>query len=166
MKDSKQRLQQSFRMQTSATMSVMTREKNCSPNITGSFFFPKWVARIESSKEPEPVPSISGMSETVACPPSPVADDPPAPHLPPPLPPPGSNSSCQFHWCQSLYAGSCTELPYFSSYCTVRFKMFSLFFCICFLCIILILLVGCVCVCVCIYVSHSVVSKSLWPHGL
>ena len=28
-----------------------------------------------SSKEPEPVPSISGMSEIAACPPSPIADD-------------------------------------------------------------------------------------------
>ena len=28
-----------------------------------------------SSKEPEPVPSISDMSEIAACPPSPIADD-------------------------------------------------------------------------------------------
>ena len=33
------------------------------------------VDRIESSKEPEPVPSMCGMSEIAACPPSPIADD-------------------------------------------------------------------------------------------
>ena len=34
--------------------------------------------RIESSKEPEPVTSTSSVSETAACPPSPIADDPSA----------------------------------------------------------------------------------------
>jgi len=34
------------------------------------------VGRIELSKEPEPVPSMSGMSEIAACPLSPVAKDP------------------------------------------------------------------------------------------
>ena len=38
--------------------------------------FLKRVDRIESSKKPEPVPSTSGVSETAACPPSPIADDP------------------------------------------------------------------------------------------
>ena len=38
--------------------------------------FLKRVDRIESSKEPEPVSSTSGLSEIAACPPSPVADDP------------------------------------------------------------------------------------------
>ena len=37
----------------------------------------------------------------------------------------------------------------------------------CFLSLISSLLIGvCVCVCVCVCVSHSVVSYSLWPHGL
>ena len=36
------------------------------------------VDRIESSKESEPVPSTSGVSETAACPPSPITDDPSA----------------------------------------------------------------------------------------
>ena len=36
----------------------------------------KRVGRIESGKEPEPVPSTSGVSEIAACPPSPIADDP------------------------------------------------------------------------------------------
>ena len=49
-------------------------------------------------------------------------------HLPPPLPPPVSNSSCLFTRCQPLYASCCTVLLYFSGYCTVRLKMFSLFF--------------------------------------
>ena len=34
------------------------------------------VGRIELSNEPEPVPSMSGMSEIAACPLSPVAKDP------------------------------------------------------------------------------------------
>ena len=48
-------------------------------------------------------------------------------HLPPPLPPPVSNSSCLFTRCQPLvlYASCCTVLLYFSRYCTVRLKMFS-----------------------------------------
>ena len=37
----------------------------------------KWVDRAESSKEPEPVPSVSSMSDTAACPPL-FADDPSA----------------------------------------------------------------------------------------
>ena len=38
------------------------------------FFFFKRVDRIEFSKEPNPVPTTSGVSEIAACPPSPVAD--------------------------------------------------------------------------------------------
>ena len=51
--------------------------------------FFKRVDRIESSKEPEPVPSTSGMSEIAACPPSPIADDPSA--LPSPTSSPSSS---------------------------------------------------------------------------
>ena len=40
--------------------------------------FLKRVDRIESSKEPEHVPSMSGMSEIAACPLSPIADYPSA----------------------------------------------------------------------------------------
>ena len=49
----------------------------------------------------------------------------------PPLPPPVSNASCPFTQCQSLHAGCCTFWRYctgFSTYCTVRLKLFSLFF--------------------------------------
>ena len=56
-------------------------------------------------------------------------------HLPPPLPPPLSNSSCLFTPCQPLYASCSAILLYFSRYCTVRFKMFSFFVYVCFLCI-------------------------------
>jgi len=36
-----------------------------------------FIVRIESSKEPEPVPSMSDVSEIAACPPSPFeVDDP------------------------------------------------------------------------------------------
>ena len=68
--------------------------------------------RIESSKEPEPVPSTRGMSEIAACPPSPTADN-WLYHLPPPLPTPVSNSFCLFTWWQPLCASCCTVLLYF-----------------------------------------------------
>ena len=45
-------------------------------------------------------------------------------HFPPPLPPPVSNSSCLFTWCQFLHASCGMVLLYFSRYCTVRLKMF------------------------------------------
>ena len=56
-------------------------------------------------------------------------------HLPPPLPPPVSNSSCLFTWCQPLYAQLlyCTTVLFKVLYCKI--KKFSLFF-VCFLCII------------------------------
>ena len=87
MQNGTRRLQQPFRMQSSATMSSMTRK-------TELLHRHPWIA----------------------------------PSLPPPLPPPVSNSSCLFTRCQPLYASSCTVLLYFSRYCTVRLKMFSLFF--------------------------------------
>ena len=51
--------------------------------------FLKRVDRIESSKEPEPVPSTSGMSEIAPCHPSPIADNPAA--LPSPTSSPSSS---------------------------------------------------------------------------
>ena len=53
----------------------------------------KRVDYVESRKKQGPVPPTSGVSEVAACPPSPIADDPSVYHLPPPLPPPISNSS-------------------------------------------------------------------------
>ena len=40
--------------------------------------FFKRVDKTGSSEKPEPVPSMSGMSEIAACPSSPIADDPSA----------------------------------------------------------------------------------------
>ena len=51
--------------------------------------FFKRVDRIESSKEPEPVPLTSGVRQIAACPPTPVADDPSA--LPSPTSSPSSS---------------------------------------------------------------------------
>ena len=68
------------------------------------------------------------MSEIAACPPSPLLTILQLYHFPPPLPPPGSNSSFLFTRCQPLCASCCTGLLYCSRYCTVRFKIFSLFF--------------------------------------
>ena len=56
-------------------MSPMKRRKGATTQIYLDHFF-KRVDRIESSKEP--VPSVSGVSEIAACPPSPIADDPSA----------------------------------------------------------------------------------------
>ena len=61
-------------MQSSATESSMMRKKELLPRHHWIVFI-KRVDRIESSKEPEPVPLVSGMSEVAACPPSPIADD-------------------------------------------------------------------------------------------
>ena len=58
------------------------------PQTSLDHFF-RSVDRIESSKEPEPVPSTSGVSEIAACPPSPIADDPSA--LPSPTSSPSSS---------------------------------------------------------------------------
>ena len=54
-------------------------------------------------------------------------------HLPSPLPPPGSTSSCLFTWCQTLYASCHIVLLCFSGYCTINLKCFI--FCL-FLCIV------------------------------
>ena len=91
--------------------------------------FFKRVDRIESSKEPEPGPSTSGVSEAEVFPACP--DCPSALHLLPPLHSPVSNSSCLFTDTSPCNAGCYIALfnvPYFSRYCTARFKMFSLWF--------------------------------------
>ena len=62
-------------------------EKKRAMTQTSLDHFFKRVDRIESSKEPETVPSTSGVSEIAACPPSPIADD------PSPLPSPTSSPS-------------------------------------------------------------------------
>ena len=56
--------------------------------------FSKRVDRVEPTKEPEAVPSVSCVSEIAACSLSPIADNPSALPSPPCLPPPVSNSSC------------------------------------------------------------------------
>ena len=63
------------------------KKRGTTQTSLGHFF--KSVDRIESSKEPEPVPSTSGVSEIAACPPSATADDPSA--LPSPTSSPSSN---------------------------------------------------------------------------
>ena len=66
---------------------VIYDEKKRAATQTSLDRFFKRVDRMESSKEPEPVPSQSGMGEIAACPPSPIADSPSA------LPSPTSSSS-------------------------------------------------------------------------
>ena len=103
-------------MQSSATMLSM---KNRATTQTSLDCFLKRIDRTESSKEPEPVPSPSGMSGIAACPPSPVADDPSL--LPAPTSSPSSSQSlflpghllptpvCQLLYCV-LCAQSCSTL--------------------------------------------------------
>ena len=67
---------------------VIYDEKERATTQTSLDLFFKREDRIESSKEPEPVPSTSGVSEIAACPPSPIADDPSA------LPSPTSSPCC------------------------------------------------------------------------
>ena len=112
-----------------ATVSSMMRKKKELLPI-------KRIYRVESSTEPDPVPWASGVSEIAVCPPSPILMVLQLYHLPPLFPPPISNSSCLFTWCQTLYAKCCTILLYFSRCCTVRLNMFSFIFSVCFLCII------------------------------
>ena len=111
------------------------------PRINSVPKHPKILALLHYNKPPTCEPSscklsMSGLSETAACPPSPIADDPSA--LPSPIfsRPPVSNSFCLFTGCQPLYASCCTIQLYFSRSCTVKLKMFSLFFVFVFLCII------------------------------
>ena len=106
---------------------VYDEDKRDSTQTSLDHFF-KRVDRIESSKEPEPVPSASGTNEIAVCPLSPVVDDPSALPCPVPLLPAVRNSSHLFTRCQPLYASSCAVLLYFSRYCTVRLKMSSLSF--------------------------------------
>ena len=60
---------------------VIYDEKRATTQKTLDHFF-KRINRIESSKEPEPEPSTSGVSEITPCPPSLVAHDPSAPPSP------------------------------------------------------------------------------------
>ena len=68
---------------------IIYDEKKRATTQTSLDRFFKRVDRIESSKEQEPMPSTSGVSETAACPPFPIADDPSA--LPPPTSSPSSS---------------------------------------------------------------------------
>ena len=68
---------------------VISDEKKRATTQTSLDRFFKRVDRIESSKDPEPVPSASGVSDIAACPPSPTADHPSA--LPSPTSSPSSS---------------------------------------------------------------------------
>ena len=128
--NSTQSLQQPFRMQSSAPASSMTREKELLPRHHCIVLF-KRVDRIESSKEPEPVPSTSNESESAACPPSPVTADPSV--LPSPTASPVSNSSRLLTPCQSCVPAVYCVL-FKVLYCKIKSILFI--FCVCFSCII------------------------------
>ena len=69
-------------------LAIYDEEKRAITQTLLHHFFRR-VDKIESCKEPEPVPATSAVSETAACPPSPVADNPSA------LPFPTSSPSSQ-----------------------------------------------------------------------
>ena len=117
---------------------------------------------------------MSGMSEIGACPSSPTTDDPQLYHLPPPSPPPVSNSSWLLTRCQLLY---CTTVLFKILYCNIKNVLFVVLTFLCIICvksiinllqyrtIELIVLVGYL-HWVCWLVSCSVLSDSLWRYGL
>ena len=80
-------------------MLSMVRKEELLPRYHWIIFFRR-VDIIEYSKEPEPMPSVSGMSEIAACPLSPIADDPSA------LPSPTSSPYSSLLAC-SLDASPC-----------------------------------------------------------
>ena len=89
-----------------------------------------WTFKLRTLKDAN---VCSGMNETAACPPSPTASDSSAPLSPTSFSPsPVSNSSHLFTRCQSLYTSCWTVLLSFSTYYTIRLKMFS--FCLLFIC--------------------------------
>ena len=118
-----QRLQQLFRVQFSATVSSMMRKKELPPRFHWIIFSKGLNSdRIKFSKEPEPVPSTSGVLALCLL----LLMILQLYHLPPPLPSLVSNSSCLFTGCWPLYVSCCTGLLYFSSYCIIRLKMLYL----------------------------------------
>ena len=93
-------------MQSNAT--VPSYEKKRATVQTSLDHFFKRVDRIESSKEPESVPSSQAWVKLQPALHLLLLTILQLYHLPPPLPPPLSNSSCLFAWCQPLYANCCT----------------------------------------------------------
>ena len=109
-------------------------KKNRPTTQTWLDHFFKKVDWTESSKEPEPVPSMSGMSKTAACFPSPTADDPSA--LPFPTSSPYSSQQLFFP-VPSMPAPVCQLLYFIIVLFKVlywRLKVFIFFFsCIIFM---------------------------------
>ena len=110
---------------------VIYDEKKKATIQTSLDCFFKWVGRIESSKEPEPVSSMSGMNKIAACPSSPIADDPSA--LPSPTSSPSSSQqlflpvhSMPAPVCQPSY---CTTVLFKVLYCKMKNVFFI--FCVC-----------------------------------
>ena len=102
------------------------------PDITGLFLFAclfvlKRGDKVEFSKEPETVPSTSSKSEIAACPRLLLMSILQIYHLPPPLPPPVSNSSCLFTWCQPLYASCCSTILFKVLFCKIKNVLFFVF---------------------------------------
>ena len=91
------------------------RKKELLPRHQWIIYFRK-VDKVESSKEPEAVPSASGMRESQLALCLLLLTILQLYHLPPPPSPPVSNSSCLFTPCRPLCVSCCTVLLHFSRY--------------------------------------------------
>ena len=100
--------------------SLVLIEHACTRTLLDHFL--ERVDTIESNKEPEHAPSVSHVGETVACPPSPIDDDPSALQFPPPpLLQSFSLLACSHDASPCILA---IVLLYFSRNCTVILKTF------------------------------------------
>ena len=107
---------------------VIYDEKKRATTQTSLHCLFKWVHRLESSKEPEPVPSTLGLSGISAYLHLLLLMILQLYHLSPPFPPPVSNSSHLFTWCQPLYASCCTVLSDFK--CFIFYVCFLYMICV------------------------------------
>ena len=117
---------------------VISDEKKRATTQTSLGPFFKKVDRIEPSEEPEPVSLTSGLSDTAACPPSPMVLILQLYHLPPPFSPLVSNASCPYPWCQPhmpdavLYYSTVRWL-FKALYCKIKNTIFIFCLFICYL---------------------------------
>ena len=87
--------------------------------------------KFQTSKMQMCIPSPSGLSETAACPPSPIGDDPSA--LPSPTSSATSSNSCLFTRCQPLYTSCWNCTTVFFKVLGCKIKNIFFIFCVCFL---------------------------------
>ena len=128
-------LQQPFGTLSIATMSSVMRKKRATTQTSLDFFFFHFLGEeieLNPTRNQNPcyqhqawvelqlVSHLLSLMMLLPC------------HHPPPLPSPIGCFSALLTGFQPLDSSHCTALLHVSKHCTVRFKIFSLFFCICF----------------------------------